>query len=56
MSADTFLTVKVPTGEHEIKLRYIPEGIIPGLILTGLSIILSVVWLFPGKRHNRNVV
>ncbi len=50
MSADTFLTAKVPVGEHEITLRYIPEGTVPGLILTGAGIILFVAWLWLWKK------
>lgn len=56
MSADTFLTVEVPAGEHEIRLRYIPEGSIPGLLLTGISLLFSGAWLLAAAPKNRKAV
>lgn len=37
---DTFMAVEAPAGHHSLELRYTPSGLIPGIIITLLSIAL----------------
>lgn len=39
---DAMTGVKVSAGEHDIRIRYIPEGFIPGTTATGVSAVLCV--------------
>lgn len=36
---DVFLSLELPTGAHQVELRYIPPGLIPGLALGVLSLL-----------------
>ena len=38
------MAVPLPAGEHTLTLRYTPPGLIPGVILTALSLTALAVW------------
>ncbi|HYT80304.1 MAG TPA: YfhO family protein [Actinomycetota bacterium] len=45
------VAVLVPTGRHQVTLRYIPPGWKPGLVISGISVVLLLalaLWL-PGR-------
>ena len=42
------------TGAHHIELKYTPPGLIPGAVLSGISIIIFIVYLIIRKKINRN--
>ena len=46
---DTFMAVDAPEGSHTLELRYIPAGLIPGIII---SLFAAAVALFIGKRQS----
>ncbi len=53
--ADTFLAVSLTAGEHTITLRYLPEGLIMGAIISGVSLLLlvslwAVLWYLRRKK------
>lgn len=44
---DTFLSLRLPAGEHDVELRFTAPGLIPGIVLGGASLLglaLAVVW------------
>ena len=47
-----FMGVEVPTGEHEIELRYWIPGLTIGLLMSGAGLIcLFTILVFPPLRH-----
>ncbi len=49
---DTFLTLELPAGAHEVELRYTAPGLVPGLALGALSIAaLALICLKNRKRR-----
>lgn len=49
---DTFLSFEIDSGKHDIKLVYIPSGLIIGSIISLLSIIGSIVYIKKTKVNN----
>ena len=47
---DALMAVRVPKGEHEIDLRYIPRGILLGMPISIIAIIATFCVVFPGNR------
>ncbi|MNS26378.1 Bacterial membrane protein YfhO [compost metagenome] len=47
------LGIEVPAGRHTIALRYEPPRWRLGLVLTGLSLVLAVLWALWGVRRSR---
>ena len=41
---DGFITIPLEVGTHEIELYYITHGLIPGIIISLVSVMLIVVW------------
>ncbi|MBE6862305.1 MAG: hypothetical protein E7497_05340 [Ruminococcus sp.] len=54
--AHAMLGAKVPAGQHEIELKYIPDGFIPGTTATGVSAVLCGVIAFFDKKKKKNGV
>lgn len=52
---EAFLSVEVPAGAHEIRLEYFPQGVIPGLLISGgAAVILIALYLHKrGKEKKR---
>lgn len=53
---DTLIAIKVDSGEHEIILRYTPNGMNAGIILTAIGIIMFIVIVIIYKKklkHNK---
>ena len=50
---DTFISVDLEKGKHEIEFIFIPRGLILGSVVTCLSIILLIIYL---KKSNRKLV
>ena len=48
---DTLLTIPMTSGTHTVSMQYTPPGLIPGLVLTGVGIILTLALLL--KKHKR---
>ncbi|MDE6832629.1 MAG: YfhO family protein [Ruminococcus sp.] len=46
--------VRVSAGHHTITLEYMPEGLVMGVIVSGLAVILFVVIAFLDSRKRRN--
>lgn len=49
---DDFLAVKLQKGENTITVSYLPPGVIPGLIISGLSILSILLLLWWKKKHS----
>ena len=47
--ADTFLAIKCPAGEHEVRLSYISPGIPAGAVTAGVAIALALLYFWGGK-------
>jgi hypothetical protein len=45
-----FRAVRVPAGRHSVRLRYWPRGLTPGLVVSGLALVGSLVALGFEKR------
>lgn len=50
---DTFLTLELPAGTHQVTLRYTPPGLIPGLALGGVTILMGLGWLIWKRKNSR---
>ncbi|CDC49475.1 predicted membrane protein [Clostridium sp. CAG:58] len=51
---EAFLSVPVEAGTHEISLIYMPGGLVPGAILSGVSLaVLALLWLVKRRRSGR---
>lgn len=49
----SMMFVKTPAGHHELKLVYLPYGMIPSLLITGGSILFTAVLFLLISRHKR---
>ena len=51
----SMLGVKVSAGEHDIRLKYVPEGFIGGVIISGtsLAVILLLIWFESRRKKKR---
>ncbi len=50
--AGIFLMVSdVPAGEHTIELRYVPQGFVPGMMISFLCLALVVAWFFLYRKE-----
>lgn len=47
---DTFMGVAAPEGEHRVDLRYVPVGLVPGAVISVISVLAA---LFIGNRQKR---
>lgn len=47
--------VKVNAGEHDIRLVYVPEGFVPGVIASGASLVLCGVIAYFDRRRARKL-
>ena len=52
---DAMSGVRVPAGQHEIKLKYIPEGFIAGTCGTAVSFVLFVLLVVLDFRKKKNI-
>ena len=52
---DAFLSLEFPAGEHTIELRYTAPGLVPGIVLGGVSLLglVLVVCAKRGRKHSR---
>ena len=50
---DAMLGVEVSAGEHEIRLEYIPEGFVSGIIITTVSFVLTGTLIFFEIRRKK---
>ena len=50
---NTFLTLELSSGTHQVTLRYTPPGLISGLALGGVSILMGLVWLVWSRKKSR---
>ena len=53
---DTFIGIRLEEGEYEISMRYIPEGFIPGALISGLFLVISFVYVLSGKKRRSHSV
>ncbi len=51
--AEAMLGVNVSAGQHEIKLKYIPEGFTVGLMATGGAVLLFILFAFIDSRRKK---
>ena len=45
-----FLALELPAGAHHIELCFVPPGLLPGAILSGSALLLSLLWALRRKR------
>lgn len=51
---DSFLAVRLEQGQNQVTLSFLPNGLLPGLILTGAGVLLTLaLWLFARKKRFR---
>ena len=48
---DTFMAVDAPEGPHTLELQYMPVGLIPGIIIT----ILSIAVFLWNKNYTKSI-
>jgi uncharacterized membrane protein YfhO len=48
-----FLGFQVPAGRHDAVLRYLPDGVVAGAAISGLSVLLVAASLYRGRRRAR---
>jgi len=47
---DTLLTIPVAAGTHTVSMQYTPPGLIPGLVLTGLGVAITLALLLQKRK------
>ncbi len=50
---DTFLTLNLTPGTHQITFRYTPPGLIPGLALGGFTLLAGFGWILFKRKTSR---
>lgn len=50
---DCYMAISVTEGTHTIELRYVPAGLVPGAVITGLAIAAAALVLILQKRSRR---
>ena len=50
---DTFISVYLDEGEHTIELSYFPDGLIPGIIISIISLVLFAILCRIVKYHQK---
>ena len=54
---DALLSFEVPDGEHELELKYVPEGLVPGVLVSvGSLLLLAICTLFYMMRRRRETL
>lgn len=54
---DAMSGVKLEAGQHEVELKYIPEGFVLGVTLTSISVVLFIlITVLERKKHKKMVV
>ncbi len=53
--AEAMLGVNVSAGQHEIRLKYIPEGFTVGLAATGGAILMFILFAFIDSRKKKKI-
>jgi len=57
---DGFITAPISEGTHEIELYYITEGLIPGILITLLSVMiivgLELLFMYSKKQNNKKQI
>ena len=48
---DSLITFKLPEGSHQIEINYLPKGFILGLIISVISFVITVCYLWYEKKH-----
>jgi hypothetical protein len=46
-----FRTVRVPAGRHLVEMTYLPQSVMAGFAISGLSALLGITWLIWTKRR-----
>lgn len=49
---DTFLTLELSSGTHQVTFRYTPPGLIPGLGLGGVTVLAGLGWLVWKRKQS----
>ena len=50
---EAFIGAKLKAGEHEILLKYMPEGLVPGAVISGISVVLFIgICLYKRKKFH----
>lgn len=50
----SLLAVKVSAGEHEISMKYIPEGLRSGAVLSATALVIIICFVIHKKRRKKN--
>lgn len=53
--SEAMLGVNVSAGQHEIKLKYIPEGFTAGLMASGGAVLLFILFAFIDSRKKKKI-
>ena len=48
------MAVPLPAGEHSVSLRYTPPGMLPGAILTALSVLALLAWELLRRKNRKS--
>ncbi len=51
----SMLGVKISAGKHDIRLKYVPEGLVGGVIISGISlaVIILLIWFESRRKKQR---
>ncbi len=52
---DTFLGISLSAGEHTVRLCFFPEGLKPGMAISGVSLLLFLLLLGRQRRKDRRL-
>lgn len=46
------LMTEITKGEHIIEMKYCPQGFVPGVIITGVSMLILIAWAVISKKRS----
>ncbi|MDL2294250.1 YfhO family protein [Ruminococcaceae bacterium OttesenSCG-928-D13] len=49
----TLSAVEIPTGSHTLILRFVPQGLVAGAVISGLSLVALGLWIWRRVQKNK---
>ncbi len=49
------LMTEITEGEHIVEMKYVPQGFVPGAVISGVSIVILIAWAVISKKREREM-
>ena len=50
MHKSHILMTVIDEGEHTVEMKFVPQGLVPGAIITGCSVLILIAWAVISKK------